>query len=322
MGDGRLRIAVTGANGFVGRHLTRALSESGDVVAVVRPAVRLADFSDVRTVGDIGSESQWYQALDGVDAVVHLAARVHVMRETSSDPLADFRKVNTVGTQALGTAAARRGVRRLVFLSSVKVHGEGRSGHPYSVADDPSPVDPYGVSKWEAEQALMDIANGSDTSVSVLRSTVVYGAGVKGNIERIARLVKSGIPLPFGLVGNRRSMLAISNLSHWVTQAVCDQRRENVTALMSDPEPISTQALVTHIAEGIGRKPRLIPVPVGLMTGVARTVGGGALADRLFGDLEVAPTFSAYPGIQEVLSSPAQELREFGRQFGAKGGAS
>lgn len=310
-----MKIAVTGANGFVGRYLTKELATSHEVVAVVRPTAQLSDASRVRIVDDIGSETEWRRALEGIDVVVHCAARVHVMKETSTDPLADFREVNTNGTRVLAEEAARQGVKRLVFLSSVKVHGEGRNGNPYSITDAPAPVDPYGVSKWEAEQALAAVSKESELAVSVLRSTVAYGAGVKGNIERIARLVRSGLPLPFGLVHNRRSMLAISNLSRWVARAVADERADNVTALMSDAEPISTKMLASWIAEGMKVRPRMVPVPVSFMKSVAKAVGKDALASRLVDDLEVRPTFEAYPGLKESISKPSVELRAFGREF-------
>ncbi len=204
-------VLVTGANGFIGRALCDVLAASG---RRVRKAVRMPvpGLPDAVAVGDIGPDTDWRTALEGVSGVVHLAARTHVLRETATDPLAEYRNINVAGTERLARSAAAGGVRRLVFVSSVKVNGERTEERPFTEDGAPRPDDAYGVSKWEAEQALSRIAAETGLEVVVLRPPLVYGPGVKGNFLRLMNLVARGVPLPFGAVDNRRSFIYTGNL--------------------------------------------------------------------------------------------------------------
>jgi UDP-glucose 4-epimerase len=214
-------VLLTGANGFVGRRLCSELARVGHHVrAAVREPGRARDLpGEVVAVGSLESDVDWSGALTDVDVVVHLAARVHVMRESAAEPLAEFRAVNVRATESLARAAAARGVKRLVYVSSIKVNGEGTALRPYGPDDTPAPSDPYGVSKWEAERALHAIARATGLEVTVVRPPLVYGPGVGGNFLRLLKLVRRGIPLPFGAIENRRSMIYSGNLAgHYVSQ--------------------------------------------------------------------------------------------------------
>ncbi len=310
-----MRILVTGANGFVGRHLIEDLSHSHYVKAVTRRESNEIPAKEHLIVPEIGGSTDWNGMLSDIDVVIHLAARVHVMQETAENPLAQFREVNVNGTRNLAEAAARQGVKRFVFLSSIKVHGEGSPGRPYSAEDVASPSDPYGVSKWEAEEALRKVSEETGLQIVVLRPTVIYGPGVKGNIHRIIRLVSTGLPLPFGAVNNRRSMISVANLVKWIQRAVVDIQLPKGPVLVADSAPVSTKVLVLNIAKGMGIRSRLVPVPVRLIEIIAAIFGMGALTQRLFGDLEVIPTYEAFEGIREDLIDSESELRALGESF-------
>lgn len=307
-----MRVLVTGATGFVGRQLVGHLSASHHVIALARRQVSIPGASETRTVSAIDSRTDWDGLLEDVDVVVHLAARVHVMNEKSPDPLEAFREVNSRGTQRLAESAAKQGVKRFVFMSSIKVNGEQTNGTPFTATSTADPRDPYGVSKWEAEQILGRIAAETGMRVVVLRPTVIYGVGVKGNVERIVRLLRTRIPLPLGAVRNRRTMLSMDNLSRWVSRAISEPDPPEYPVLIGDPEPISTRTLASALGRGLGVSTPLLPVPVRLMEFVAGVLGRSGLAQRLFGDLEVAPSFEAFPGIRDELVDSSSSLRAFG----------
>ena len=283
MGGGTVH--VTGASGFVGRVLCDVLAASG---CAVRKAMRAAaGNADMVAVGEIGPGTDWRAALDGVETVVHLAARTHVLRETSPDPLAAYLRVNAAGTERLARSAAAHGVRRLVFLSSVKVNGERTGDRPFSEDDPPRPEDAYGVSKREAEQALARVASETGLETVVLRPPLVYGPGVKANFLRLMRLVARGVPLPLGAVVNRRSLIYAGNLVHAIVTALNAPAAAGRTYLVSDGEDVSTPELVRRLAQALGVKPRLLPVPP-MVLGLAAALAGkrGELA-RLTGSLQV-----------------------------------
>jgi nucleoside-diphosphate-sugar epimerase len=265
--------------------LCDALAGSG---RTVRKAVRasLAGFSDL-AVGDIGPGTDWRAALEGVGCVVHLAARTHVLRETAPDPLAEYRRVNVAGTERLARTAAACGVRRLVFLSSVKVSGERTEARAYTEDDAPRPEDAYGVSKWEAEQALAGIAAETGLEVVVLRPPLVYGPGVKGNFLRLLNLVARGVPLPLGAVDNRRSFVYAGNLAGAVIQALDAPQAAGRTYLVSDGEDVSTPELVRGLAAALGVQPRLLSFPLLPLKLAAAIAGRGAEFARLTGSLQV-----------------------------------
>jgi nucleoside-diphosphate-sugar epimerase len=234
--------------------------------------------------GDIGATTEWAAALEGVDAVVHLAARVHMTKETIEDPDAAYRRVNSAGTARLAGLAASAGVRRFVYLSSVKIHGEGRET-PYREDDPPSPRDAYGISKWEAEQALRSYGNRLEPVV--LRPPLVYGPGVRANFLQLLRLVRRQVPLPLASVRNRRSLVYVGNLADAVTACLTHPDAARQTFLVSDGEDVSTPDLVRRLAVALGRSARLFPFPPSVVRAAARLLGCQNATERLLGSLTV-----------------------------------
>lgn len=282
-----MRVLVTGASGFVGRGLVaRAASEpSLQLHGLVRPPLRdLPAHVTQHLCRSIRSDTSWLGALDGVDAVVHLAARVHLMRETADDSLGAYRATNVDDTIALARAAAAAGVRRFVFLSSVKVNGDAGQ---FRETDPPTPSDPYGISKSEAEAALRSISAASGMEVVIVRPPLVYGPGVRANFRRLADSVERGIPLPFGAVRNRRSLVALDNLADFLLLCLRHPAAANETFFVSDGEDLSTPELVRRIARALGRRTRLIAIPVPLLTLAAAALGKRAVAQRVLGSLQV-----------------------------------
>jgi UDP-4-keto-D-QuiNAc 4-reductase len=286
-------VLVTGATGFVGDVLLRSLVRAGvPVRAALRapsPAMAAAHPSVAPVVvGDLAADCRWDEALLGVDCVIHLAARVHVMNDAAADPLAAFRAANVEGTVRLAQAAARAGVRRLVFASSIKVNGESTlPGRPFGADSPPQPVDPYGISKLEAEQRLQRIAAATGLELVTLRPVLMYGPGVKGNLERLLRWVRRGVPLPFASVDNRRSLLSVDNFVDALQLAASHPRAAGGTFLVADGDDLSTPDLVRRMARAVGRRPRLVPVPPGLLQAAAAALGRGAEVSRLIGSLQV-----------------------------------
>lgn len=279
-------VLVTGATGFVGRALVEALlrNPAFKIVCAVRAPAALPPQVQQVTVGDISADTNWRDALRGVDVVLHLAARVHVMHETAGNPLSEFRRVNVAGTVSLAVQAVEAGVRRMVYLSSVKVHGESGC---FTERDQPTPADPYAISKLEAENALRSIASREELEVVVVRPPLVYGPGVRANFAALMRLANRGIPLPLASVHNRRSLVALGNLVHFLMCCVSHPHAANETFLVSDGHDLSTAELVQHMARAHGGHARLIPVPVWLMSAVARLLGKRDMATRLFASLQV-----------------------------------
>jgi len=238
-------------------------------------------------VQDLADQPSLHPSLAGVDSVVHLAARVHIMRDDSPDPMAAFHRVNVDGTMHLARQAHQAGVRRFVFLSSVKVNGE--SGH-FTEGDTPLPQDAYGLSKWLAEQALMEFSQQTGMEVVIIRPPLIYGAGVKGNFATLIRLIQRGWPLPLGAVYNRRSLIALDNLVSFI--ALCANHERSPAAanqlfLLSDGADISTTQLLQKLGQAYGKRPWLIPIPTKLMRMGAKLLGKESIADRLFGSLTV-----------------------------------
>ena len=286
-------IAVTGSTGFVGESLTRELaSREFKVRAVVRAGNPTTDRSDsnidIISVGEINPQAAWSGALTGVDCVIHCAARAHVMHETSGNALAAYRSVNVEGSRRLAEQAAASGVRRLVYLSSIKVNGEQTAlGAPFIFSDTSAPEDAYGISKWEAEQALWDISAKTGLEVVVVRPPLVYGPGVKGNLARLLKLVRSGLPLPLGAVQNRRSLIGLDNLVDLLIRCVDHPAAAGQTFLVADGEDLSTLDLLRHMAAAMGRTARLLPVPVPLLRFAGSALGKRAEIDRLVGSLQI-----------------------------------
>ncbi|MDA8127771.1 MAG: SDR family oxidoreductase [Betaproteobacteria bacterium] len=279
-----MRVLITGANGFVGRALFGLLVGGGHVVVpVVRRACGLA--GEV-IVGDMGSKTTWEDALANCNAVVHLAARVHVMHDTAADTLTLYRTTNTAATLNLARQAAQAGVKRFVFVSSVKVNGEGRDAR-YRETDPPAPEDDYAISKWEAEQGLQQIARETGLEIVVLRPPLVYGPGVKANFRRLLDTVARGWPLPLGAIRNRRSLLYLGNFVDAIRACLEHPAAAGQTFLLDDGRPVSTPELVRAIAHAMGRPAHLLPVPVGVLTFAGALLGKRAAVARLTGSLQV-----------------------------------
>ena len=282
------KILVTGASGFVGKSLTAELFRQGYAIgAAVRSTKSQISNAEVVVVGEIDGNTDWINALRNVDVVIHLAARVHVMKENFANPLAEFRKVNVEGTQQLAQSAANAGVKRFVYVSSVKVNGEQTGLSPFTELDIPNPQDPYGVSKWEAEQGLMRIAEEMGMEVVIIRPPLVYGAGVKANFASMMQVVKRGIPLPFGTIRNKRSFVYVGNLVSFILLCIDHPVAANQTFLISDGHDISTTELLRGCAESLGVKAKLLPIPQKAVEFCIALLGKRDMVQRLCGNLQV-----------------------------------
>ena len=268
-------VLVTGATGFVGCKLVDALGD---------PATMLS----VRSESD-----SWAEPLRNRRCVVHLAARVHVMNDTVAEPLAEFRKANVDITLALANKAAQAGVKRFIFMSSVKVNGEQtHPGHPFRTDDIPAPQDPYGISKMEAEVGLRKIAEQTGMEVVIIRPPLVYGPGVKANFASMVRWLQRGVPLPLGAIHNHRSLVGLDNLVDLIVTCIDHPAAANQTLMVSDGEDVSTTELLRRMGAALGKPARLISIPQGLLEWGAALAGKHDVAQRLFSSLQVdsAPT--------------------------------
>jgi len=282
---------VTGATGFIGKALCVELNaKKFKVMEVARLSGVLEYPNEVGKIFIEGIESQteWHTALKNIDVVVHLAARVHVLHDTSVNALAKFRKVNVEGTLNLARQAANAGVKRFVFISTIKVNGENTlSGQAFVADDEPNPLDFYAISKLEAEDGLRQLAVDTDMEVVIIRPPLVYGAGVKANFQTMMRYLVKGLPLPFGLVVNKRSLVALDNLVDLIMLCMTHPAAANMTFLVCDGEDLSTTELLRRLAVFMGKKVWLLPVPVSLLGGALLLLGKGAVVQRLCGNLQI-----------------------------------
>ena len=285
------RVLVTGANGFIGRAVCAdLLSRNYRVLGAIRKNPSLDRRANVQhlEVGDIDEHTDWTGALSGIDSVVHLAARVHLMHETATDPLAEFRRVNVALTLNLARQAAKSGVRRFVFVSSIKVNGESTPvGQPFTEDDVPQPQDPYALSKLEAEQALKQLAEQTGLEVVIIRPVLVYGPGVKANFQEMMRWVQKDVVLPFGALYNRRSLIALDNLVDFIATCLHHPAAANQTFLVSDGEDMTVTAMLRRTAAAFPRAARLIPVPMVALELVGRMFGKESIVQRLCDTLQV-----------------------------------
>jgi nucleoside-diphosphate-sugar epimerase len=281
------RVLVTGATGFVGRELCGVLARAGcSVRAALRSDGELPwGVAEKAVVGNIGSATNWDAALAGVDCVVHAAARAHVLHDRDSADI--YEEINARGTRRLAEAAASAGIRRLVFLSSIKVNGERTASRPYTSLDTPNPEDDYARSKLRAELALCEIAGRSELEPVIVRPPLVYGPGVRANFLRLVRSIRSGWPLPLGCVDNRRSLVSIWNLCDLVSRALMYPGPAAGVWLVSDGQDLSTPELIRRIARSLGRRARLLPVPVAVLESLGALVGKRDEVKRLCGSLEL-----------------------------------
>ena len=311
-----MKVLVSGANGFVGRVLCSHLDSYRHLVV---PTVRRASgLAGEVVIGDIDYMTDWTAALDGCDAVVHLAARVHVMHDTAQDPLALYRDTNTEATLNLARQSAQAGVKRFVFISTIKVNGEGRDV-PYRETDAPAPEDAYAISKWEAERGLHRIAAETGLEVVILRPPLVYGPGVKANFLRLMQLVRKGWPLPLGAIHNRRSLLYLGNFVDAIRLCVEHPAAAGQTFLLDDGEAVSTPDLIRALASAMERPPHLLNVPVGGLEFMGMAFGRRAAVARLTSSLWIdsslirsrlkwMPPYSMQEGLQKtVLNTNVQK---------------
>ena len=287
-----MRILVTGPSGFVGSAVIRYLLAAprwNDVVGAFRqkPSAAIARLRAF-VVGDLGPQTDWRPALEGVDVVIHLAARVHVMNETVADPLAEFRRVNVEGSMQLAREASVAGVRRFVFVSSIKVNGESTAaGCPFRADDEPRPVDPYGVSKFEAEQALGSLAPATGMELVVIRPPLVYGPNVRANFRSMMGWLRRGVPLPLGAINNKRSLVGLDNLCDLIVTCAQHPAAAGQTFLAGEGEDVSTTELLRRLGLALGRPARLLPVPARLLQAALTALGRRDIGQRLCSSLQV-----------------------------------
>ncbi len=312
-------VLVTGATGFVGRNLCAQLQSGG---RDVRAATRMPDGSlpcAAVPIGEIGADTDWSAALAGREAVIHLAAHVHVMRDQAGSTAREFDRVNVAGSEQLARQAAQAGVRRFLFLSSVKVNGETTSGRALVESEPTAPADAYGRSKAEAEHRLKAIAAQTGMELVIVRPPLIYGPGVKANFLRLLRTVDTGLPLPFASIANRRSLVFVGNLVHSLDACLSHPAAANRTFFVSDDDDVSTPQLVREIAAALGKRPLLLPFPPALLRRVGALVGRAEQIDRLTGSLQVditaiksalgwKPPFSRRQGLEQTVASYRQQF--------------
>ncbi len=271
------RVLITGANGFIGNALCEKLILSGyDVLGLVRSSDKMKSLpKGVPTVnvGSIGQYTDWSRALTGVNVVIHLAARTHILKENTPNPINEYREVNLYGTGQLARMAVNEGVKRLIFMSSVGVNGEQNEGTPFSESDQPNPSRPYSVSKWEAEKVLKRIAYETGLEIVIIRPPLVHGPGVKGNMLQLLNLVKWSVPLPLAKVNNKRSFIGVTNLVDVLIKCIDNTNVSGETMLVSDGEDISTPDLIRRLANMMNKPNALIPFPESLLRIIYSNIG-------------------------------------------------
>jgi nucleoside-diphosphate-sugar epimerase len=309
-----MKILVTGATGFIGNKLCQALSAHGDTVfAVARRQVAID--TNITVINKVLSkETDWHDCLKDIDVVIHLAGRAHVMNDVSENPYQAYADINIDATKHLAKQAVLSGVKRFIYLSSIKVNGERTKDVAFSETDSPQPKDDYGTTKCEAEKVLNNIARQTGMDVVIIRPPLVYGAGVKANFKSLIKLAQLNIPLPFGAIDNKRSLVFIENLIDFILLCTHHPNAANQTFLISDDDDVSTTRLIQYIKEASGKRPLLIPVPQSWLRFVFQLIGKSFLSDRLLGNLQVditkaktllnwKPPFALEQGINKTIEA-------------------
>lgn len=286
-----MNVLLTGANGFIGRAIVDRLSINSDhhLVAGYRKDFQVQHAGIRRChIPDLGSDVDWSNALANIEVVIHCAARVHVMNDQAADSLTEYRKVNVDGTLCLARQAAEAGVRRFIFISSIKVNGEEKlCGQAYTAADVPAPQDPYGISKMEAEQGLTLVAQETGMELVIIRPVLVYGPGVKANFRSMMSWLKKGVPLPLGAIKNKRSLVSVDNLVDLIVTCIDHLAAANQIFLVSDDEDLSTTEMLQRLGNTLGKPARLLPVPSACLVMGGALLGKKAVVQRLCGSLQV-----------------------------------
>ncbi len=283
------RLLITGATGFIGHAVCReAIHRGHSVLGTCRDCNKLPAGIVHVPIPDINETTDWTGTLRDIDIIIHLAARAHIMHDTAADPLQEFRRINTAATLHLARAAAKAGVRRFVFISSIKVNGEKTlPGQPFRETDTPHPEDPYGISKWEAEQGLMEIGKATGMQIVILRPPLVYGPDVKGNFAQLLRVMEKPLPLPLGSIRNQRSLIYLGNLVDVILLCATHPAAANQTYLVSDGNDVATPDLIRLLAVKMQVKPLVIPCPVWMLRLMAGVAGKSAQLNRLLDSLQV-----------------------------------
>ncbi|EGG98104.1 UDP-glucose 4-epimerase [gamma proteobacterium IMCC2047] len=285
-----LKLLVTGATGFVGSALVESLlnSKCYHVVSAARRTVEKAPLRQQSVlVDDISAATDWTQAVKNIDVVIHTAARAHIMNELTQNPLVEFRRVNVEGTLNLARQAIDAGVKRFIFISSIKVNGEGESNRAYRFDDTAAPEDDYGLSKWEAEQGLKALCSESAMELVVIRPPLIYGPGVKGNLALLAKAIDKELPLPLGAIKNQRDMLSLNNLIDLIKTCIEHPAAAGQVFLCCDNEPVSTPELIKLIASGRERNAHLWSLPIFILNMLASLTGKQAMVKRLSSDFRI-----------------------------------
>ena len=287
-------VLVTGANGFIGQQICRTLVQSGkNVTACIREQVDDQIFAGIREsisickIPSLDADVEFSHILDDVDVVIHLAGRAHVMHETAANPLREFRRVNVGGTKSLAQAAARSGVKRFIYLSSIKVNGESTDVVPFMADDAPGYSDPYGQSKWEAEERVQEIATGTSMEWVIVRPPLVYGPGVRGNFLALLNSIYRGTPWPVGSLHNRKSLVSVFNLCDFLMSLLNHPAAANNRFLVADQRDVSTQELIRQISVSLCCSPRIVPCHKAILEMAGAAFGRSASAQRLTSSLVV-----------------------------------
>jgi len=284
MQQAKSQLLITGANGFIGSRLSECACKNWNI----RRQVRQPLVGNEIVVGDLGADTDWFAALHGCEAVVHLAGRVHIMSDHAKSPIEEFRKINTIGTLNLAQQAVESGVKRFIYLSSIKVNGEFTLlGSPFTPDDIFIPTDPYALSKYEAEQGLLDLARKSQMEVVIIRPPLVYGPDVKANFLSMMKWLYKSIPLPFGSIHNKRSLVALDNLIDLIITCIKHPAAANEVFLVSDGEDLSTSELLKQVSFALGKRSRLLPVNQKVLEFCLGLIGKKDLSQRLCGSLQV-----------------------------------